>query len=65
MKVVICDYDFKDISPEKEVFSSLPQVELVPRQCKTEEEVISLTKDADGVINQWSKLNANVIKSLN
>jgi len=64
MKVVICDYEFPNVDPEREALSGLPDLEFIPGQCKTEEEVIELTKDADGVLNQWSYLNENVINNM-
>ena len=51
MKIVICDYDFPDTNPEWEVLKILPQAELVPAHCTTEQEVIELVREADGVIN--------------
>lgn len=63
-KVVICDYEFPNVDNERRVISQLDDVEFIPAQCKTEQEVIELTKDADGVINQYSKLNERVINSM-
>lgn len=61
MKVVICDYEFPTVEPEKAALAGLAGLELLPAQCQTEEDVLRLTRDADGVLNQWSKLDANVI----
>lgn len=65
MKVVICDYEFENVEPEKEALKTVPNLEFFPdAQCKTEEELIELTKDADGVLNQWNHLTANVIDKM-
>lgn len=65
MKVVICDYEFANVEPEKEALKTVPNLEFFPdAQCKTEEEVIELTKDADGVLNQWNHITANVIDNM-
>ncbi|MGD9569618.1 MAG: C-terminal binding protein [Sedimentibacter sp.] len=65
MKVVICDYEFENVEPEKEALKTVPNLEFFPdAQCKTEEEVIELTKDADGVLNQWNHITANVIDNM-
>jgi len=64
MKVVICDYEFPNVDPEREALKGVPNLEFVPAQCKTEEEVIELTRDAEGVLNQWSHLTENVINNM-
>lgn len=64
MKVVICDYEFPNVNPEREALSSVPNLEFIPAQCKSEKELIELTKDADGVLNQWNYLNKNVIEKM-
>lgn len=65
MKVVICDYEFENVEPEKEALKTVPDLEFIPdAQCKTEEEVIELTKDADGVLNQWNYITENVINNM-
>lgn len=65
MKVVICDYEFPNVDPEREALKTVPNLEFIPdAQCKTEEELIELTKDADGVLNQWNHLTANVIANM-
>lgn len=65
MKVVICDYEFPNVDPEREALRSVPNLEFIPdTQCKTEEEIIELTKDADGVLNQWNHVTENVINNM-
>ncbi|MHB1315779.1 MAG: C-terminal binding protein [Christensenellales bacterium] len=64
MKVVICDYEFDNVDPEKEALSIVKPLELVPAQCRTEEQVMELTRNADGVINQWNHITAKVIENM-
>jgi D-3-phosphoglycerate dehydrogenase len=64
MKVVICDYEFPNVDPEREALSTVKDLEFIPAQCKTEEELIELTKDAHGVLNQWNYLTENVINNM-
>ncbi|AGT32277.1 2-hydroxyacid dehydrogenase [Geobacillus genomosp. 3] len=62
-KVVVTDYEFQTLAPEQEVLSPL-NVEFVAAQCRTEEEVIAVCKDADAIINQYAPISANVIAQL-
>lgn len=64
MKVVVCDYEFPNLEPEKKALSVLENLVFVPSQSRTEREVIELTRDADGVLNQWNHINANVIAGM-
>lgn len=64
MKVVICDYEFANAEPEKEALKYVPGIELVPAHCTTEKEVLELTRDADGVLNQWSHITEKVIANM-
>lgn len=64
MKVVICDYEFPNVDPEREALKTIKDLDFYPEQCKTEKELIELTKDADGVLNQWNYLNENVINNM-
>ncbi|KXG44363.1 C-terminal binding protein [Tepidibacillus decaturensis] len=63
-KVVVTDFEFQTLEPEKEVLAAL-DVEFVAAQCKTEEEVIEACKDADGIINQYAPISRKVIENLN
>ncbi|WP_152658485.1 C-terminal binding protein [Oceanobacillus sp. CFH 90083] len=62
-KVVITDYEFDTIQPEIEILEKAG-AEVVAVQCKTEEEVIEVAKDADGIINQYAPVTRKVIESL-
>jgi len=62
-KVVITDYAFPDLSIEGTVLQGAG-CELTGRQCKTESELLDLCKDADAVITQFARVNANVIAGM-
>ncbi|MBA9027406.1 MULTISPECIES: C-terminal binding protein [Bacillaceae] len=62
-KVVVTDYEYITLQPEVDVFSKL-DIEFVPAQCKTEEEVIEACKDADGILNQYAPITRKVIEQL-
>jgi D-3-phosphoglycerate dehydrogenase len=61
--VAITDYVFPSLEPERRVLAPL-SVELRPQQCGSEEEIIALTRDADGVLNCYAKITARVIENL-
>ena len=63
MKVVVTDSTFTDLSPEAAIVEAAGG-RLVGAQCKTEEELIALVADADCVITQFAKVNANVIGAM-
>jgi D-3-phosphoglycerate dehydrogenase len=62
--VAITDYVFPSLEPEQRVLTPLG-VELRSQQCHAEEEIIALTRDADGVLNCYAKMTARVIENLN
>jgi len=62
-KVVFADYDYPSIDIELKQFEQL-DAEITESQCKTEEELIRLTKDADGIICQYAPFTAKVINAL-
>src|SRR6476661_4503128 len=61
--VAITDYVFPSLEPEQRVLTPLG-VELLPAQCKSEEEIIELTRGADAVLNCYAKMTARVIENL-
>jgi D-3-phosphoglycerate dehydrogenase / 2-oxoglutarate reductase len=61
--VAITDYVFSSLEPERAVLEPLG-VELRPQQCGSEEEIIELAHDADGVLNCYAKMTARVIEKL-
>ena len=62
-KVAITDHNFDSTDIEKEVLEPLG-CEVVLRQCKTEEEAIDLTADADYVLTQFARVTARVIDAM-
>jgi D-3-phosphoglycerate dehydrogenase len=62
--VAITDYVFPSLEPERAVLEPLG-VELRPRQCRSEEEIIALAQDAEAVLNCYAKMTARVIEHLN
>ena len=61
--VAVTDYVFPSLEPEQRVLAPLG-VELRPSQCKSEEEIIVLTKEADAILNCYAKITARVIERL-
>ncbi|MFW6149707.1 MAG: NAD(P)-dependent oxidoreductase, partial [Atribacterota bacterium] len=62
-KVVFADYDYPSIDIELKQLEQL-DAEITEGQCKTEEELIKLAKDADGIICQYAPFSAKVINAL-
>ena len=62
-KVVFADYDYPCIDIELEQLKII-KAEIVKGQCKNEDELIRLTRDADGIICQYAPFTARVINSL-
>ncbi|MDI9597496.1 MAG: C-terminal binding protein [Atribacterota bacterium] len=62
-KVVITDHDYGSFEPEKEELNKIG-AEVVTGQCKTEDEVIEIAKDADGLLVEYANITRRVIESL-
>ncbi len=62
-KVAITDWTFPDLGIEEGILKT-HGVELVARQCRTESDLIALCADADAVITQFARMDANVISAL-
>lgn len=63
-KIVISDYQYDSIEPQREVVRQFPDAELLDFQCKTEDDVLRLAADADIIINQYAPMTARVIQGL-
>jgi len=63
-RIVITDCDHPSVEIEKKILSEINS-ELTLETCKTEEDVIAVASDADGIINQYAPFTRKVIKSLN
>lgn len=61
--VVITDWGFPSLDPEKSVLSS-PDIELRSYQCKTEEEVADVAAEADVVMVQWAPVRAKALGAM-
>ncbi len=62
-KVVFADYDYPSIDIELKQLEQIDS-EIIKGQCKTEDELIRLAKDADGIICQYAPFSAKVINAL-
>jgi len=62
-KVAVTDYTFGSLDVEQSILEPLG-CQVVGRQCKTQEELIALTADADCVITQFARVNAAVIGAM-
>jgi D-3-phosphoglycerate dehydrogenase len=58
--VVIADYDFGDVDIERAVIEGAG-LRLTAAQCKTEDELIEVARDADAVIAQYATVGAKAI----
>lgn len=63
-KIVITDYQYESIKPQRDVVKAFPDAELIDLQCRTEEDVITLAGDADILLNQYAPMNERVINQL-
>lgn len=63
LKVVVTDYEYADLRYEEEVLKKAG-IKLIPAQCRTEDELISACKDADGLLNQYAQITRRVIEAL-
>ncbi|HER25370.1 MAG TPA: C-terminal binding protein [Candidatus Atribacteria bacterium] len=62
-KIIITDCDHPSVEIEKKILSEI-NPELTLETCTTEEDVIAVASDADGIINQYAPFTRKVIKSL-
>jgi dihydroxy-acid dehydratase len=60
--VIVADYDFGDVDVERRIVEGAG-FDLVAAQCKTEDEVIAVARDADAVIAQYAWVGARAIDS--
>lgn len=65
-KVVITDYYYPNLNEERKVFAGTG-IEIIDcnGKCKSEDDVIALTKDADAIICQFVPISRRVIENLN
>jgi D-3-phosphoglycerate dehydrogenase len=59
-KILIADYDFGNVDIERDIIEDAG-FEIVPAQCKSEDEVIAVGRDVDGVLCQYAPIKARAI----
>ncbi|MGI5968030.1 MAG: C-terminal binding protein, partial [Anaerotruncus rubiinfantis] len=64
MKVVITDYWYESLCMEKAEFAKLPGLTLCEYQCKDEETLVDLVRDADAVVVQFAPITKRVIDAM-
>lgn len=62
-KVAVTDYTFGSLDVERAILEPLGCA-VVGRQCKTAEELVALTEDADHVLTQFARVDAAVIDAM-
>src|SRR5665648_618191 len=62
-KIVITDCDHPSVEIERAILSEIDP-EFILAYCNTEDEVIEIAQDADGIINQYAPITRRVIESL-
>ncbi|MBW2024796.1 MAG: C-terminal binding protein [Deltaproteobacteria bacterium] len=62
-KVILTDYEWPNLEIERQVLGKAG-INFVPTHCSTEEEVIEVAQDADGVIVEYAPITARVIEKL-
>ena len=63
MKVLLTDYDFLDISLERDIFREAG-MELLEAQCRTEQEVIDAARDCRALLVQYAPVTERVFAAL-
>jgi D-3-phosphoglycerate dehydrogenase len=63
MKVLFTDYDFLDISLEREIFRQ-SGMEMLEAQCRTEQEVIDAARGCRGLLVQYAPITERVMAAL-
>lgn len=62
-KVYVTDYEYASLDEEKEELEKYG-IELIAKQCKTEDDIVRECKDADGLLNQYAPIGRKVIEAL-
>jgi phosphoglycerate dehydrogenase-like enzyme len=63
MKVLFTDYDFLDISLERDIFRQAG-MEMLEAQCRTEQEVIEAARDCRALLVQYAPITDRVLAAL-
>lgn len=64
MNIAITDWTFPDLDLEQTILEQAG-CKILAQQCKSEAELIALVVNADAVITQFARINANVIAAMN
>lgn len=62
-KVYVSDYDYPDLSIETSILEPIG-AEVIGLSCRTGENLAELAVDADAILQQYAKIDANTIKAL-
>ena len=62
-KIVITDCDHPSVDIEEKIFHTI-NAKVTLEDCKTEEDIIAVASDADGIVNQYAPINKKVIQAL-
>ena len=62
-KVAVTDYTFGELDVERGILEPLGCT-IAAAQCKTQEDLVALTADADFVLTQFARVNAAVIQAM-
>ena len=62
-KVYVTDYEYASLKEEENELAKCG-IQLVPKQCRTEDDVIRECKDADGLLDQYAPISRKVIENL-
>ncbi|WP_303224622.1 C-terminal binding protein [uncultured Dialister sp.] len=62
-KVYVTDYEYASLDEEKEELEKYG-IELIAKQCKTEDDIVRECKDADGLLDQYAPIGRKVIEAL-
>ena len=62
-KVVVTDCNFPNFDQERRVLEPIG-AEIIIGQCRTEDEVIALARDADSILNQYAPMTVRVMNAL-
>src|SRR5215510_2816546 len=60
--ILVADYDFGDVEIERSIIEGAG-FELRAAQCKSEDDVIEVGRDADGVLAQYASIGARAIEA--
>ena len=63
MKVLFTDYDFLDITLERDIFRQAG-MEILEAQCRTEQEVIEAGRDCQAMLTQYAPITERVMAAL-